>query len=226
MRRVRVSFFLLTAGSVGHFLRRCTLEGLPRPVLGGPPPLFAVFPYFRARTSNPAPASAHVPLPLSVSLLGSCGLFCLCIFSRPPVGNSLGLLIHALPRRRWAFPHSAYRRGSPSTDAATLSTLVTSSAAVAVVAGYPIPTPGGVSPAADVDAYVTSLVVSGLGGGSGEGGLRAVALADERWSSVRARDALGIGVGTGQGGRGGGWRTWRGGARRAKEAVDAVRWPA
>lgn len=135
-------------------------------------------------------------------------------------------LVHYLARRRWAFPHSAYRRGSPPADAATLSSLLTSSAAVALVAGYPIPTPGCVSPAADVDAYVTALVASVLGGGAGGGGLRAVALADERWSSVRAREALGVGVGTGQGGRGGGWRTWRGGARRAKEAVDAVRWPA
>lgn len=138
----------------------------------------------------------------------------------------MGLLIYPLPRRRWAFPHSTYRRGSPVADAATLSTLLTSSAAVAVVAGYPVPTPGGISPAADVDAYVTALVVSGLGGAGGGDGIRAVALADERWSSVRAREALGVGVGTGQGGRGGGWRTWRGGARRAKEAVDAVRLPA
>lgn len=134
----------------------------------------------------------------------------------------MGLFIYPLPRRRWAFPHSTYRRGSPVADAATLSTLLTSSAAVAVVAGYPVPTPGGISPAADVDAYVTALVVSGLGGAGGGDGLRAVALADERWSSVRAREALGVGVGTGQGGRGGGWRTWRGGARRAKEAVDAT----
>lgn len=129
----------------------------------------------------------------------------------------------ALPRRRWAFPHSAYRRGPPANDATTLSSLLLASSAVAVVVGYPLPTPGGVSPAADVDAYVTSMVVAGLGGGGG-GRLCAVALADERWSSMRARGALGIGVGTGQGGRGGGWRTWRGGARRAKEAVDAVRW--
>ncbi|GAB0491277.1 hypothetical protein MMPV_002529 [Pyropia vietnamensis] len=130
------------------------------------------------------------------------------------------------PSRRWAFPHSAYRRSTPPADASTLSALLASSAAVAVVAGYPIPTPGGVSLAADVDAYVTALVMSGLGGGGGERGgsgrLRAVALADERWSSMRAREALGVGVGTGRGGRGGGWRTWRGGVRRAKEAVDAT----
>eukprot|EP00168_Porphyra_purpurea_P015284 TRINITY_DN4647_c0_g1_i1.p2 TRINITY_DN4647_c0_g1~~TRINITY_DN4647_c0_g1_i1.p2 ORF type:complete len:241 (+),score=20.94 TRINITY_DN4647_c0_g1_i1:178-900(+) len=109
------------------------------------------------------------------------------------------------PSRRWAFPHSSYRRGTtPLVDATALTAVATTAGAVAVVAGYPLPTPGGVCPTANVDAYVAALAATGLGGG-----VSAVALADERWSSVRARAALGVGVGTGQGGRGG-WGAPRG----------------
>ncbi|OSX81322.1 hypothetical protein BU14_0022s0043 [Porphyra umbilicalis] len=119
------------------------------------------------------------------------------------------------PSRRWAFPHSSYVRGTtPLIDAAALSAVATTTGAVAVVAGYPLPTPGGVSPAANVDAYVAALAATGLGGS-----VRAVALADERWSSVRARRALGVGVGTGQGGRGGGGAPGGGG-----RAAPRKRW--
>eukprot|EP00168_Porphyra_purpurea_P015285 TRINITY_DN4647_c0_g1_i2.p1 TRINITY_DN4647_c0_g1~~TRINITY_DN4647_c0_g1_i2.p1 ORF type:complete len:325 (+),score=19.47 TRINITY_DN4647_c0_g1_i2:178-1152(+) len=163
-------------------LMRSLRFGHCNPYACTPPPLVLAPP---SRRAHPVPAAADA---------GSCRL----------LGPGPRLAI-ATRRRRWAFPHSSYRRGTtPLVDATALTAVATTAGAVAVVAGYPLPTPGGVCPTANVDAYVAALAATGLGGG-----VSAVALADERWSSVRARAALGVGVGTGQGGRGG-WGAPRG----------------
>lgn len=55
-----------------------------RPVLGGPLPCFVVFPFSLARTSNPAPASAHVSVPLCPCVSSVPAVFCFCLCSFPP----------------------------------------------------------------------------------------------------------------------------------------------